>query len=95
MEDWEIYGEVEKTIDYAQPQVLPQHVWVSETQEGRRIDVKRFMNSSTAKELRDIIKDLEDYIEGGSDRGHKQLREGYGHLGKPEAGKLKIIYREY
>ena len=27
MEDWEIYGEVEKTIDYSfQPQVLPQHV---------------------------------------------------------------------
>ena len=36
-----------------------------------------------------IIYDLEDYLEGGSDDLHKQLREGYGHLGKPEARKIK------
>ena len=33
--------------------------------------------------------DLEDYLEGGNDAEHKQLREGYGHLGKPEARKIK------
>ena len=36
-----------------------------------------------------IIYDLEDYLEGGSDDVHKQLREAYGHLGKPEARKIK------
>jgi hypothetical protein len=33
--------------------------------------------------------DLEDYLEGGNDEQHKQLREGYGYLGKPEARKIK------
>ena len=35
------------------------------------------------------IYDLEDYLEGGNDSEHKQLREAYGHLGKPEARKIK------
>ena len=28
-------------------------------------------------------------MEGGNDSQHKQLREGYGHLGKPEARKIR------
>ena len=33
--------------------------------------------------------DLEDYLEGGNDSMHKQLREGYGHIPKPQARKIK------
>ena len=33
--------------------------------------------------------DLDDYIEGGSDEIHKQLREGYGHIPKPQARKIR------
>ena len=53
------------------------------------MDAKEFINSTTGKELKDLIEDLEEYIHGGSDEQHKQLREGYGHLGKPEARKIK------
>ena len=28
-------------------------------------------------------------MEGGNDSTHKQLREAYGHLGKPEARKIR------
>ena len=52
-------------------------------------DVDVFLESQTAKNITLIIYDLEDYLEGGSDSGHKQLREAYGHLGKPEARKIK------
>ena len=52
-------------------------------------DVDVFLESQTAKNITLIIYDLEDYLEGGSDSGHRQLREAYGHLGKPEARKIK------
>ena len=34
-------------------------------------------------------RDLDDYLEGGSDEVHKQLREGYGHIPKPQARKIR------
>ena len=33
----------------------------------------------TASEISDITLDLDEYIKGGTDNDHKQLREGYGH----------------
>ena len=33
--------------------------------------------------------DLEEYLKGGADNEHKQLREGYGHIPKPQARKIK------
>ena len=32
--------------------------------------------------------ELNEYLEGGQDEQHKQLREAYGHLGKPQARKI-------
>lgn len=90
MEDWEIYDEVEKTIDYAFNHKFFLNMYeLLKLKKTRRIDAQEFENSTTAQELRDIIQDLEDYLQGGSDEKHKQLREGYGHLGKPEARKIK------
>ena len=54
-----------------------------------RKQVREFIDSSTAKELALLVYDLEQYIKGGSDNEHCQLREAYGHLGKPRARKLK------
>lgn len=45
--------------------------------------------SCTAAEIKSLVLDLEGYLEGGDDSTHKQLREGYGNLGKPEARKIK------
>ena len=56
------------------------------------IGAKEFNQSSTAKELTDLINDLSEYIKGGKDGSHQVLREAYGHLGKPNARKLKNYF---
>ena len=40
-------------------------------------------------ELSDLTLELDEYIKGGADNEHKQLREGYGHIPKPQARKIK------
>ena len=54
-----------------------------------RVEVDAFLQSSTAKELGKEVLDLEEYIKGGSDNDHKQLREAYHHIPKPKARKIK------
>ena len=49
-----------------------------------------FIVSTTSTKLV-ISQELEEYIKGGADNDHKQLREGYGHIPKPQARKIKII----
>ena len=90
MEDWEFYQDVEKSIDYAFDHKFFLNMYeYLKSKKIRKMDAKEFINSTTGKELKDLIEDLEEYIHGGSDEQHKQLREGYGHLGKPEARKIK------
>ena len=50
--------------------------------------VDSFIESSTA-EISDITLELNEYLIGGQDNEHKQLREGYGHISKPQARKIK------
>jgi len=54
-----------------------------------KIEVDAFLYSSTAKELAKEVLDLEEYIKGGADNDHKQLREAYHHIPKPKARKIK------
>ncbi len=54
-----------------------------------KIEVDSFIDSSTAKELADVVLELEEYIKGGKDNLHQQLREAYGHISKPQARKIK------
>ncbi len=39
--------------------------------------------------MSETVLDLEAYIKGGNDNNHKQLREAYGHIPKPQARKIK------
>ena len=55
----------------------------------KKHEVDSFIQSSTAHELSMLVLDLEGYIKGGKDSDHKQLREGYGHIPKPKARKIK------
>ena len=55
----------------------------------KKQEVDAFLQSSTAKELANEVLDLEEYIKGGADNDHKQLREAYGHIPKPQARKIK------
>jgi len=55
----------------------------------KKVEVDEFLASSTAKELDEVVIELEEYIKGGNDSIHKTLREGYGHIPKPQARKIK------
>ena len=46
-------------------------------------------SENIANELSELVMDLEEYLKGGNDSDHKQLREGYGHIPKPQARKIK------
>ena len=56
----------------------------------KKHEIDSFIESTTANEINDLTTDLEEYLEGGNDSIHKQLREGYGHISKPQARKIKM-----
>lgn len=86
----EINYDVEKAIDLAfRNQFVLKFYDYLKIREARKEDVDNFIGSYTAEEISGIILDLEEYIKGGSDDVHKQLREGYGHISKPQARKIK------
>ena len=87
---YQMYDVVEHTIDYAFKGkcMLNMYEYLKSIKATKR-DVEEFINSPTALEINTLILDLEDYMEGGNDSEHKQLREAYGHLGKPEARKIR------
>ena len=86
----DLYDTVEHTIDYAfnGKFMLNMYEYLKGIKATKK-DAEEFLNSVTAKEINLLIKDLDEYLEGGSDEMHKQLREGYGHLGKPEARNIR------
>jgi hypothetical protein len=55
----------------------------------KKREVDALVESSTAHELSEAVLELEEYIKGGQDNNHKQLREAYGHIPKPQARKIK------
>ena len=55
----------------------------------KRQDMTEFIHSSVAKELSDAIYQLDEYIKGGRDSEHQQLREAYGCIPKPKARKIR------
>ena len=86
----EVYNDVEKAIDYAfQGKFVLKFYDYLKVKGIRKFEVEEFIESSTANELNNLVMDLDDYLEGGSDEMHKQLREGYGHIPKPEARKIR------
>ena len=86
----EICQEVHIAVDYAFSGKFKLNLYsYFKTLGIKRDRVKEFMISSAAQEVSFTVKDLEEYLEGGSDSAHKQLREGYGHIPKPEARKIK------
>ena len=53
-----------------------------------KAEIDAFLQSSTAKELADEVIELREYIKGGRDSEHQQLREAYHHIRKPQARKI-------
>jgi len=86
----EICNDVEKAIDYAfNGQFVMKFYDYLMVRKTKKIEVDDFIDSKTSKELTDLVSELEEYLEGGSDNNHKLLREAYGHIPKPQARKIK------
>lgn len=86
----EVYIDVEKAIDFAfnGKFVLKFYDYLKD-RNTKKIDIEKFIESSTANELNSLVVELDQYIEGGSDSIHRQLREAYGHIPKPQARKIR------
>ena len=86
----DIYDLVEHAIDNAfEGQMNLKFYDFLKESKIKKHEIDSFIESTTANELSELTMDLDDYLEGGSDDVHKQLREGYGHIPKPQARKIK------
>jgi hypothetical protein len=87
----EVYYDVEKAIDFAfrGKFVLNFYEYLKIKGVIKR-EVEEFLQSKSVDNIQELIGELDSYLEGGSDDNHKQLREAYGHLSKPQARKIRI-----
>ncbi len=86
-----VYDLVEHAIDYAFEKGRFQLRFYDflKYRKTTKAEVDAFISSSTAAELSDLVLQLEEYIKGGNDSDHKQLREAYHHIPKPQARKIR------
>lgn len=86
----EIYFDVEKAIDLAfNGQFVLKFYDYLKIRGAKKTEVEEFIESKTANNINNLVMDLDEYLEGGSDNNHKQLREAYGHIPKPQARKIR------
>ena len=85
-----VYDMIEHAIEYAfQGKMQLKFYEFLKYRKTTKAEVDAFLQSSTAKELADEVVELQEYIKGGKDNIHQQLREAYGHISKPQARKIK------
>ena len=53
-----------------------------------KVEADQFLKSSTFHEIASLVTELTEYIKGGKDSNHQQLREAYHHIPKPKARKI-------
>lgn len=86
----EVYYDVEKAIDLAfNGQFVLKFYDYLKVRGAKKVDIEEFIESHTAGEITNLITDLDEYLIGGDDSFHKQLREGYGFIPKPQARKIR------
>ena len=84
-----VYELVEHAIEYAfEGKMTLKFYEFLKYRKTTKSEVDAFLQSSTAKELADEVLELKEYIKGGRDSNHQQLREAYGHIPKPQARKI-------
>ena len=54
-----------------------------------KLEADQFLKSSTFNEIASLVTELTEYIKGGKDSNHQQLREAYHHIPKPQARKIR------
>ena len=84
-----VYDMIEHAIEYAfEGKMQLKFYEFLKYRKTTKAEVDAFLHSSTAKELADEVVELKEYIRGGQDSEHKQLREAYHHIPKPQARKI-------
>ena len=84
-----VYELVEHAIEYAfEGKMQLKFYEFLKYRKTKKVEIDAFLHSSTAKELADEVLELKEYIKGGRDSEHQQLREAYGHISKPQARKI-------
>ena len=91
VDDFEtVYDMIEHALEFAyQGKMQLKFYEFLQYRKTKKNEVDAFLHSSTAKEISDQIIELQEYIKGGADNNHKQLREAYGHIPKPKARKIQ------
>ena len=85
-----VYDMLEHAIEYAfEGKMQLKFYEFLKYRKTKKVEVDAFLQSSTAKEISDQLIELREYIKGGADNNHKQLREAYGHISKPQARKIQ------
>ena len=85
-----VYDMIEHALEYAfQGKMQLKFYEFLKYRKTTKAEVDAFLQSSTAKELADEVVELQEYIKGGKDNLHRQLREAYGHISKPQARKIR------
>lgn len=84
-----VYDMLEHAIEYAfEGKMQLKFYKFLEYRKTKRVEVDAFLQSSTATEIGETILELQEYIKGGKDSNHQQLREAYHHIPKPQARKI-------
>ena len=84
-----VYDMIEHAIEYAfEGKMQLKFYEFLQYRKTTKIEIDAFLHSSTAKELADEVVELREYIKGGRDSEHQQLREAYHHIRKPQARKI-------
>ena len=87
----DIYAAVDKAIDevFKNDRYVLNLYQLATTLRLKRDDMSEFLHSSVAGELKNLVLELDEYLKGGRDSHHQQLREAYGHIPKPKARKIR------
>ena len=86
-----VYDLIEHAIEYAfEGKLTLKFYEFLKYRKTTKLEVDAFLASSTANELAEEVLELKEYIKGGRDSNHQQLREAYGHIPKPQARKIMI-----
>ena len=90
MRDESTYYDVEKAIELAfEGKFVIDFYQYMKVKKILKSEVDEFIESSTAAEISQVVVELDEYIKGGTDSSHKQLREAYHHIPKPKARKIR------
>jgi hypothetical protein len=87
-----VYDLIEHAIEYAfEGKMQLKFYEFLKYRKTTKAEIDAFLHSSTAKELADEVLELKEYIKGGRDSNHQQLREAYGHIPKPQEDEKKDL----